>query len=125
MALKEVKKYYLIPEDRYRSLFQKDFTAEDIQKGGEGNKTEEITQPSGKDSISQKVTDPIEKDPTSEEISQPIEKDPIIEKENSKEISQPISSKENKEQLLKSKIGPPPGIPVKKKRKRSISWISL
>lgn len=123
MAVRTVKKYYLIPEDRYKNLLWKDstvsFPEEQHQTGGEEKKT--LISP--KQSFEDNKVETHQKEDQSATV--PVNKEDVGIKSDPKK-EQPFPILDPISQLKKQhRKTPPPGIPDKKKRKRQISWISL
>jgi hypothetical protein len=104
--MKGVKKYYLLPEDRYKSLLKRE---------------DESPALSTKESAPSKEPIVHESPTESSQHSDPIE---IL---DSGEQGLPVQSGGNDGVTSPGKkiILPPPGIPVKTKRKRVLNWISL
>jgi hypothetical protein len=133
MALK-IKKYYLIPEVRYKILLQKDCVVQpNNQTGGEEDKDKSQKQVSNSFEDNKGESDQTEGQTSSETIITPTENKEIG-SESEKNLVQPYAlaefTKSDKNKLIKKqksndKISPPPGIPVKNKKRKRISWISL
>jgi hypothetical protein len=111
--MKSVKKYYLVPENRYKQLIQHD------------SKPAETESPAKKDQEPDSTTTP---DSTNTYPNQNLtEEKPSLQNTN-KQIGGEDDNPQKSETVSKPKPNsqaPPPGIPVKFKKKRPISWISL
>lgn len=116
VVMKPVKKYYLVPENRYKILNQQ-LNESTIPK----------SQPDEEIDLEKKTINHGQTKASSSLVS-PLISDPIREQNGGENYE--LSKQQKPEIPLKSQPTgptrpPPPGIPVRIKRKRALPWVSL
>jgi hypothetical protein len=128
--MKYVKKYYLVPENRYKVLIQRESDPNppsDLSlKTEEGKEVEEEKSPS----IAEEGNSPhllVKSDTLREQQeNKKLGQNPILSEEESEGSRSPFASTADRQQGGKlSSTPPPPGIPIERKKKRQLPWISL
>jgi hypothetical protein len=140
VVMKSVKKYYLIPENRYKLLTErgdvslcstsKPVVEEDPSERFQNSSAEEQSPKEHKDDSVVPLKDAIEEYPLKRSLD---DKEGASFQQVTIPLSPTLSTHSSSNWKNKGQIGgeklkrklPPPGLPVKYKRKRNISWISL